>query len=122
MQELDLHQGDKIVEVGCGDGYYLYILSNLKMGLHLTGVDFDRRALESARQNLKGKSVRLVYGDLMTGLPFANSSFDKVIMSEVLEHLPSDIKGLREIRRILKKGGKLILTVPNANYPLLWDP
>ncbi|MCL5073873.1 MAG: class I SAM-dependent methyltransferase [Actinobacteria bacterium] len=43
-------------------------------------------------------------------------------MSEVAEHLPNDVKGLKEVLRILKPGGVLALTVPNANYPFLWDP
>jgi len=122
IEELDLHGGEKIIDVGCGDGYYLYLLSNLGLKLNLTGVDFDKKALESARKNLKGKKVRLVHGNLMSKLPFADSFFDKAVMSEVVEHLPNDVKGLKEAKRILKKNGTLVITVPNANYPFLWDP
>jgi len=43
-------------------------------------------------------------------------------MSEVTEHLPNDVKGLKEVYRILKPGATLCLTVPHANYPFLWDP
>ncbi len=122
IEELDLHGGEKIIDVGCGDGYYLYLLSNLGMKLSLTGVDFDRRALESAKKNLWRKKVRLVHGNLMSKLPFDDATFDKAVMSEVVEHLPNDVRGLKEVKRILKKNGTLILTVPNANYPFLWDP
>ena len=122
VEELDIHNGDRIIDVGCGDGYYLYILSNLGMRLSLTGIDFDRRALESAKKNLKDKKIKLDYGNLMERLPFSDSTFDKAVMSEVVEHLPNDVKGLTEVRRILKKDGILILTVPNARYPFLWDP
>lgn len=122
IEGLDIRDGDRIIDIGCGDGYYLYLLSNLGAKISLTGVDSDKRALESAKKNLKGKKVRLIYGDLMSKLPFANSTFDKAVMSEVVEHLPDDVKGLEEVRRILKKSGTFVLTVPNHNYPFLWDP
>lgn len=122
FEELDLQDGDNILEVGCGDGYYLHILSNLGLRFKLTGVDYNPLALKSAKRNLKGKKVKLGFADLMQSLPFRANSFDKVIMSEVAEHLPDDIKGLKEVRRVLKKGGMLIVTVPNHNYPFLWDP
>ena len=51
-----------------------------------------------------------------------NNLFDKIVMSEVSEHLPDDVKGLKEVFRVLKKRGTLCLTVPNHNYPLFWDP
>lgn len=122
IEELNPQDGDKILDVGCGDGYYLYLLSNLGLKLRLVGTDFDPRALESARKNLKGKRILLIKANLMKRLPFANNSFDKVVMSEVVEHLPDDAKGLKEVYRILKLGGVLCLSVPNANYPFLWDP
>lgn len=122
IEELNPQDGDKILDVGCGNGYYLYILVNLGLKIDLTGVDFDKRALESAKDNLKGKKVGLLHGDLMEGLPFKSSSFDKAVMSEVVEHLLNNVKGLKEVRRILKNDGILVLSVPNANYPFLWDP
>jgi SAM-dependent methyltransferase len=122
LKELDIKPGDKILEVGCGDGYYLHLLSSLGIKIYLTGIDIDKRALDSARANLKGKRVKLKQVDIMKGIPFPSRNFDKVIMSEVAEHLPDDLKGLKEVYRILKKNGVLILTVPNSNYPFLWDP
>lgn len=122
IEELDPQDGDRILDVGCGDGYYPYLLSNLGINLRLTGTDFDSNALASARKNLKDKRIPLVQADLMKGLPFEDSSFDKVVMSEVCEHLSDDIKGLKEVRRVLKPGGILCLTVPNHNYPIFWDP
>lgn len=122
IENLDPGDGDKILEVGCGDGYYLHLLSSLGYKLHLTGTDYDKRALGSARRNLKGKKIKLVYGDVLEKLPFRRNSFDKIIMSEVLEHLPDDSKGLQEVKRVLKKGGILVLSVPNSNYSFLWDP
>ena len=122
IEEIAPKDGDKILEVGCGDGYYLHLLSSLGLKLSLTGADIDKRALDSAKKNLKGKKVKLIHADLMKGLPFRAGSFDKIIMSEVAEHLPDDVKGVAEVRRVLKKGGRLVLTVPNWNFPIFWDP
>lgn len=123
VEELNPRPQEKIIDIGCGDGYYLHLLSNLGISsLYLTGVDYDIKGLEKTKQNLKGRGIRILSGDLMERLPFTGSSFDKAIMSEVAEHLPNDIRGLKEVCRILKPGSVLCLTVPHANYPFLWDP
>jgi len=114
--------GDNILDVGCGDGYYSYLMSNLSVKSKITGTDFDPNALKSARRNLKGKNIKLFQADLMKELPFRARTFDKAVMSEVCEHLPNDVKGLKEVNRVLKKNGILIVTVPNKNYPMFWDP
>ncbi len=120
--ELDPQNGERILDVGCGDGYYLYLLSSLGLRLKLYGVDFDKQALATASYNLAGKKITLKTASLMDRLPFEDNYFDKIVMSEVAEHLPDDKKGLKEVFRVLKKGGVLALTVPHHNYPLFWDP
>ena len=122
MYSLELKTGERVLDVGCGDGYYLHLIYNFKKGLELTGTDYSKFDLKRAEKNLNNDKIRLVYGDLMDKLPLKANSFDKIVMSEVAEHLPDDVKGLSEVRRVLKKGGILCLTVPNHNYPFLWDP
>ncbi len=121
FHNLDPQDGEKILEVGCGDGFYLHVLSNVFPKVKLFGVDYDQNALNSAKKNLS-KKITLGQADLMKSLPFPAKSFDKIIMSEVAEHLPDDVKGLKEVARVLKPGGTLLLSVPNHNYPLFWDP
>lgn len=121
ISSLDLNKKDKVLDIGCGDGFYLFLISNFGVDKkRLTGVDPDMDALKSAKKNLAG--IRLVKGDLMQTLPFRDNSFDKIVMSEVAEHLPDDVKGLREVYRVLKPGGVLSISVPHKNYPFLWDP
>ncbi len=122
IEELNPQDGDNILDVGCGDGYYLYLLSNLGLELRLTGIDSDPNALNTARKNLKGKRVRLVKVDLMGRLPFPANHFDKAVMSEVAEHLQDDVKGLKNVYKVIKPAGFLCMTIPSANYPFLWDP
>lgn len=120
---IDPQPGDRILDVGCGDGYYLHLLSHLGIkNLTLTGTDYDKNGLISAKRNLNNPKIKLVWSDLMKKSPFRSNSFDKIVMSEVAEHLPDDVKGLTEVCRILKPGGTICLSVPNANYPFLWDP
>lgn len=121
VEELDPKNGDQILDVGCGDGYYSYLLDNLGLKLKIVATDFDEDGLRKSRKNLD-KSIKVVKGDLMKKLPFKDNSFNKVVMSEVAEHLPNDVKGLKEVYRVMKKGGTLCLTVPDANYPFFWDP
>src|SRR5438552_2447845 len=80
-------KNENILDIGCGDGYYLHLMSNLGIPLQLTGTDYDEVGLTKARKNL-GKKIPLFQGDLMKKLPFKNAQFDKATMSEVAEHLP----------------------------------
>jgi len=115
--------GDNLLDVGCGDGYYLHLVSSLGIkNITLTGIDFDEKAIKTAKKNLANKKIQYYKVDLMKRSKLRSNSYDKVIMSEVAEHLPNDVKGLKEIYRVMKKGGTLALTVPNARYPLFWDP
>lgn len=136
IEELDPKPSHKILEVGSGDGYYPLILARLGE-YFMVGVEIDTRAIDSAEKNFmeaglpykrlrkwreqKEKQTYFVEGDALK-LPFPDNYFNSVIMSEVAEHLPDDLKGLEEVYRVLKPRGKLILTVPNWYYPFLWDP
>ena len=56
IEEISPIDGDKIVDLGCGDGYYLYLLENLPVNLKLSGLDIDEKALTNARKNLQRKT------------------------------------------------------------------
>jgi SAM-dependent methyltransferase len=59
-----------------------------------------------------GAAAQTVQGDALE-LPFPDDSFDKIIASEVLEHIPDDMRAMRELLRVLKPGGQLAVTVPS---------
>ncbi len=115
---LDLHDGETVLDCGCGMGVYLMLMGRLRR-LSLVGVDGDLDRLHWAEREQVPASLS---GVNIHDLPFADNSFDKVLMSEVLEHLADDRAALREIYRVLKPGGILALSVPHANYPFWWDP
>ena len=121
LNYLDVKPGDLVLDAGCGEGFYVMLLDEL-YGCEIVGLDNDPQILEKAKRWVGEKpNVKLLIGDV-TKLPFEDKSFDKIILSEVLEHVPNDRQALTEMYRVLKPGGVLGLTVPNHNYPFLWDP
>jgi len=118
LDHLDLHDGETVLDCGCGMGVYMMMMNRLH-NVKIIGVDGDVGRLEWAER--EGVAAQLARVDIHK-LPFATGSFDKVLMSEVLEHLADDRVAIQEVYRVLKPGGVLALSVPHANYPLLWDP
>lgn len=121
IENLRLKNGDYILEVGCGRGYYADIFRQFFPDCKYFGVDINRGYLKVASNLVRSRNVNFVYGTA-TNLLFKNKSFDAVICTEVLEHLQDDKKALAEIYRVLKPGGIVLATVPNKNYPFFWDP
>lgn len=117
---LGLKPEDVVLEAGCGRGFFLNMARALSPCC-LTGVELDAEVLEEARRSLAHKEVELLSADIQQ-LPFSDAAFDKVLFTEVLEHIPDDKRALQEIFRVLRPGGTLALSVPNARYPFLWDP
>jgi glycosyltransferase involved in cell wall biosynthesis/ubiquinone/menaquinone biosynthesis C-methylase UbiE len=118
LDHLDLRDGETVLDCGCGMGVYMMMMNRLR-DVKIVGVDGDVGRLEWAER--EGVAAQLSRVDIHK-LPFADSSFDKVLMSEVLEHLADDRIAMSEVFRVLKPGGVLALSVPHADYPLLWDP
>lgn len=121
LEELAPGEGMRVLEVGCGRGFYEQAISSIYPQVHIVGTDVNEGYLAIARKATTNKYVRFQKADA-TSLPFDDNVFDRVICTEVLEHIPDDQKVTQEIYRVLKKGGKALFTVPNKDYPFLWDP
>lgn len=102
----------KVLDVGCGTGAIMDLLKS--RGYFAEGVDTSEEALKFCRE--KGHTVQLGSADKMD---YADESFDLVLASDVLEHLENDAAAVREVSRVLKKGGLFIATVPAHKY--LWS-
>jgi len=91
----------KILDIGCGIGDYL--MYNNKA----FGVDINKHTVNYCKE--KGFDVKLMKNNQ---IPYTNNSFDSIIMDNVMEHIESPIPLLKESKRILKKGGYLLIGVP----------
>ena len=111
----------RILDLPCGRGFYLNML-RYACDCELVGADLDWAAVKKAERALRHLEGICVQRASIHAMPYPSDCFDVVILSEVLEHVDDDVRGLREAFRVLKPGGVLAATVPNANYPFLWDP
>ena len=102
-------KGHRILEVGCRAGN---LTQYYKEGNTVFGLDVDRNALKEfeKRLGLESKWIDVDSEDL----PFEDGTFDVVVFSEVMEHLRFPQKTLKEISRVLIKGGRVVGSVPNA--------
>jgi SAM-dependent methyltransferase len=88
----------------------------------LVGLELDWPVIEKAKKNVGHLPNLLLTNANIYRLPYPDNAFDGVILSEILEHIDHDVDGLKEVYRVLKPGGVVAITVPNANYPFWWDP
>ncbi len=105
-------RGMRVLEVGCGAGPGLRYL--VAQGALAVGLDHSRYALETAQQVAPTSSV--VVSDSATSLVVSDQCVDLVLLSELVEHLPAASALLGECWRVLRPGGRIIVTTPN-----LWD-
>ena len=103
-------EGKTILDVPCGTGWGTSLLKKAK---EIYAVDNSPEAIEYAQNNFKRKNIHYQLGD-MSSLQFDDHFFDAVICLEGFEHVHKDvgIKFLDEAKRVLKRGGLLIMTVP----------
>jgi len=118
---LELQPGLTVLDCGMGMGFYSRAISELFPDTAVYGIDYEQKVLLYAQQQLAGRRVAIARGDIHH-LPFAAESFDRVVMSEVLEHLTDDSEALHQVARVMKRGAILALTVPNQHYPYWYDP
>jgi ubiquinone/menaquinone biosynthesis C-methylase UbiE len=102
--------GGRVLDAGCGTGLNL---RHLPAGS--TGIDINPRNIELVRSRLPNHQV--IEGDI-EAMPFADDSFETVLCTEVLEHVPDPAAAIREFRRVLRPGGVLIGSVPARS--LIW--
>jgi SAM-dependent methyltransferase len=133
LEWLGREPGGRVLDCGCGRGFYLAMLAGLgRRGA--VGVDLDLGALRRARTTgepaappgseasaAAPRPARVARAGALR-LPFADASFDAVILSEVIEHVPDDVAALREAGRVVRPGGAVLITVPHAGFPFAWDP
>lgn len=102
-----------ILDIGCGIGLLGKELR--RKGNKVSGVDISRFSIEKAKKNLDAAFVCDIQNEK---LPFPEGTFDVVLFTEVIEHLPFPEKTMIEISRVLRHGGFAVITTPNF---LVWS-
>jgi demethylmenaquinone methyltransferase/2-methoxy-6-polyprenyl-1,4-benzoquinol methylase len=105
--ESSLIEGARVLDVACGTGDLSLVLAEAGAA-RIIGLDFCRPMLEIARRKAEAdsRSIPFVEGDALR-LPFADATFDAVTIAFGLRNLAGVADGLRELRRVLKEGGRL---------------
>ena len=103
----------KVLDAGCGDGFFLNQLTFFDEVKDITGIDISKKAIEMALEKYPKSQFRQAS---LNKIPFENASFDSIVMVEVIEHL-IDIDGtLEDLSRVLKPGGLLLITTTDFNW------
>ncbi|MPQ96718.1 methyltransferase domain-containing protein [Modestobacter sp. I12A-02628] len=116
---LDLGPGMTVLDLGCGEGRHAF--EAYRRGASVIALDWGQAevattwawlgAIGAAGEAPAGARAGVVRGDLLA-LPVPDASVDRVIASEVLEHIPDDQRAMAEIERVLKPGGRVAVSVP----------
>jgi ubiquinone/menaquinone biosynthesis C-methylase UbiE len=126
-ERLGLKSGDKVLDLGCGFGRHAF--EAVRRGASVVALDAGRDevkgvaamfiAMVEAGELAEGSvHANVVQGDALH-LPFPDGAFDRVICSEVLEHIPDDLSAMSELARVLRPGGTMAITVPRFGPELI---
>ena len=119
FNRLNIQPGEKILDIGCGSGRHAGEASRFRNAV-VIGADRNFSDLIETRNRLNfikncgehGGGKRGISAADITALPFETGSFDHVICSEVMEHIPDESLAARELVRVTKSGGNLVVSVP----------
>ncbi len=119
FDRLGLQPGERVLDMGCGAGRHAFEM--YKRGADVIALDQDADELSTVSEWFaamreegglpEGAEADVKQGDALD-LPFADGEFDRVVASEVLEHIPDDARAISELVRVLRPGGTIAVTVP----------
>ncbi len=112
LDSLDLRDGARLLDAGSGSGR---TLDELAAYGGVTGIELNPAGVEAARTRGHHDVTRAP----IEAVPHPDGAFDAVTCLDVIEHTPDDVRSLRELRRVTRPGGALVVTVPA--YPRLWS-
>ena len=119
FDRLGIGPSTRVIDVGCGAGRHAFeayrrgadVVAFDRAESELRSVDTILCAMAEAGEVPATASAKVVVGDALS-LPYADQTFDCVIASEILEHIPEDDAAIAELTRVLKVGGTLVVSVP----------
>lgn len=127
FERLNIREGDIVLDAGCGFGRHSMEFMN--RGADIFSMDIDFESLKKTKYALallkkesdKSKSRYMAHvGDALR-LPFKDNTFKSIICSEVMEHVDNDFLACSELTRVLKKNGRIAITVPTFFSEAIYD-
>lgn len=123
LERLDIQPGHRLLDAGCGEGRHCF--GSIYRGATVVGLDLDFDSMREASKNLRARGEELGHmGAMLQGdafhLPFADASFDRIICSEVMEHVHDYRGAVAELFRVAKPGAKVAITIPTATSEHLY--
>jgi ubiquinone/menaquinone biosynthesis C-methylase UbiE len=115
LRLMDLPRGARIADLGCGSGVFTDLIQ--RAGYTATGLDLSPKLIALARR--KFPAVDFVEGDVER-LPVPDASFDGVLLSGLVHHLPDPSRCAAEVARVLKPSGRFVAFDPNRMNPFMW--
>jgi len=127
FDRLGVREGDIALDAGCGFGRHS--LEFISRGAQVYSMDMDMDSLRKTRfsltemkKQIRNHDIRyFVHSGDALNLPFKDGSFDRIICSEVMEHVRDDDLACRELTRVLKKNGRIAITVPTIFSEHVYD-
>ena len=123
LERLRVRSGERLLDAGCGEGRHCF--GALERGARVVGLDLDRESLGRAVGGLRrrarevGSMGEMIHGNTFH-LPFPDEAFDKVICSEVMEHVHDYTGAARELARVTRPEGMIAITIPTATSEHLY--
>jgi ubiquinone/menaquinone biosynthesis C-methylase UbiE len=115
------YEGASLLDVGCGDGLFFKILSSINRAgsLYLVGLDIHFNPLWIKIKKHPALTVDFVVGDALH-LPFRDEAFDIAFEKDTLHHVEDPLKTLKEMKRVVKCGGKTLIVEANRYNPIMY--
>ena len=118
MRALKIKKTDTLLDVGCGAGVFSQEMA--LRGGKVIGLDYSDTNVKAVRERYKLLNLSFEIGDA-TKMPFKNETFDSVLGTEIIEHIQDDNIFVSECYRVLKNGGKVVITTPCTNPTISVD-
>lgn len=121
-REIEVTKDGKILDIGCADGVFTNVILQKSKAKKIIGIDVLKKSVDWAKLHWKqNKKLEFRVGNAHE-LKFPSNSFDAVFALEVMEHVPKPQVVLKEVKRVLKKGGYAVMLVPTDNrlFTVIW--
>lgn len=117
LEWLNPKRNERILDVACGGG--ILSLKIAERGCNVHGIDTSENAIKNAKNRAERENISCEFevGNVEC-LPYQDKCFDKVVCSSSLEHFRDDVNALKEMHRVLKSNGHVVLTVDSFTYPI----